>query len=859
MKRAKYFLFLVSSMLLVGCVGNPPDKSTTTETTEDKTTTTTTEYVPPTFSSEQFKDLSGKYFGHNNVINVTNEKTVIEGDLNLDLIPTKLEVKKVNISEEKTADITYVYYESIINPSTYCLHLSEDEKQVLVLEELKDGKYNEVLTFMPSIEFMAGCYSFDGSGDPFNLVLTFGDYYDSNIDAFTVGYGYTTSLFTTTYYAKTYKVNKDNTTKVMMDIYDFDEYLFYSFEVKKTENSIHLYDYSFSDDPSYVSDPAFMNTSLFTTKSENLITSIDVVNKNITFDTADAVGYEMVVRDDGSFMKTTYLNKEVLLQSTPYGVIFELEGVKEHYVFDDASGLDGEYKYRDITFDFDAIIETLTINGKNQEFTYVIYDNHKGIKTKINGNDAYFRANTSNVSIKANLNGEVVYFLNESEYLGKFNNAYVYINKDKVDAIEIDENLNVKYLGKEAKGYFVYTPTLNNPYVEFKINNDTYQFMILQENIGSYVLKQGDKTTPFFIKTLVESTYDQYTSHHQVEIVYNKEGLTYKGQKVDYSIEPYYVEYYFTYTYAMKFTLDNKTHILQLGLNGLINEYIVTNDGDKFITSYVNYDVYLGLIGTYTFNGKFGPESFTLTDDGHFYADTANDAGDGLEYGVEYTYNLSLKANADGTSTPIIAFYYPKLDTTIYLYKQGHALLAFNLKYVADYIFKYQGVYFTEAMDHAVYLVEDVLYVDGVKAEVNNIDHNNETTTFTCTVDNKATVVTFTINKDVKTVTLTQGELTYTATRYDFNVELFVGSYTHNDKTYEFKKVVDQLTQLSKYAFSDGFMNYDYVVCAYNGHVCVKISIFFDTFYLYLDGDVVKMDVVNNMLPPPPPPPLPPM
>lgn len=203
MKRAKCFLFLVSSMLLVGCANNPPNVSTSTETSEDKTTTTTTtEYVPPTFSNEQFKDLSGKYFGHNNVVNVTNEKTIIEGDLNLNLIPTKLEVKTVNISEDKTVDITYVYYESIINPSTYCLHLSEDEKQVLVLEELKDGEYNELLTFMPSIEFMAGCYSFDGSGDPFNLVLTFGDYYDSNIDAFTVGYGYTTGLFTTTYYAK---------------------------------------------------------------------------------------------------------------------------------------------------------------------------------------------------------------------------------------------------------------------------------------------------------------------------------------------------------------------------------------------------------------------------------------------------------------------------------------------------------------------------------------------------------------------------------------------------------------------------------------------------------------------------------
>lgn len=858
MKRAKYFLFLVSSMLLVGCVGNPPNVSTSTETSEDKTTTTTTtEYVPPTFSNEQFKDLSGKYFGHNNVVNVTNEKTIIEGDLNLNLIPTKLEVKTVNISEEKTADITYVYYESIINPSTYCLHLSEDEKQVLVLEELKDGEYNELLTFMPSIEFMAGCYSFDGSGDPFNLVLTFGDYYDSNIDAFTVGYGYTTGLFTTTYYAKTYKTVVNEKMEVMMDIYDFDEYLFYSFVAKKAENSIYLYDYSWSEDPSYVSDPAFMNTSLFTTKSESLITSIDVANKNITFDTVEAVNYEMVVRDDGSFMKTTYLNKEVFLQSTPYGVIFETEGVKEHYVFDDASGLNGEYKYRDITFNFDSVSETLTINEKTQDFTYAIYDNHKGIKTEINGNDAYFRANTLDVSIKANLNGEVVYFLNESAYLDKFNNSFVYINNNETGSIEIDENLNVKYLTKEVKGYFVYTPNLKNPYVEFEVDNVTYQFMILQENIGSYILKQGDKTTPFFVKTLVESTYDQYTSHHQVEIIYNEEGLTYKGQKVDYSIEPYYVEYYFTYTYAMKFTLDNQTHILQLGLNGLINEYIVTNEGDKFETSYVNYDVYLDLIGTYTFNGKFGPESFTLTDDGHFYADTANETGDGLDYNVEYDYNLSLRANSDGTSTPVIAFYYPKLDTTIYLYKEGHSLLAFNLKYVADYIFKYQGVYYDNTMSHAVYLVDDVLYVDGVKAEVSDIEHNNETATFTCTVDNKTTVVTFTTNEGAKSVTLTQDELTFTANHYDFNIELFVGSYTYNDKTYEFKKVVDPLTQLSKYAFSDGFMNYDYVVCAYNGHVCVKISVLFDTFYLYLDGDVVKMDVVNGMLPPPPPPPLP--
>lgn len=858
MKRAKCFLFLVSSMLLVGCANNPPNVSTSTETSEDKTTTTTTtEYVPPTFSNEQFKDLSGKYFGHNNVVNVTNEKTVIEGDLNLNLIPTKLEVKTVNISEDKTADITYVYYESIINPSTYCLHLSEDEKQVLVLEELKDGEYNELLTFMPSIEFMAGCYSFDGSGDPFNLVLTFGDYYDSNIDAFTVGYGYTTGLFTTTYYAKTYKTVVNEKMEVMMDIYDFDEYLFYSFVAKNTENSIYLYDYSWSEEPSYVSDPAFMNTSLFTTKSESLITSIDTANKNITFNTSEAVKYDMVVRKDGSFIKTTYLNEEVFLQSTPYGVIFETNGVKEHYVFDDASGLNGEYKYRDITFNFDSVSETLTINEKTQDFTYVIYDNHKGIKTEINGNDAYFRANTLDVSIKANLNGEVVYFLNESAYLDKFNNSFVYINNNETDSIEIDENLNVKYLTKEVKGYFVYTPTLKNPYVEFEVDNVTYQFMILQENIGSYILKQGDKTTPFFIKTLVESTYDQYTSHHQVEIVYNEEGLTYKGQKVDYSIEPYYVEYYFTYTYAMKFTLDNKTHILQFGLNGLINEYIVANEEDVFETSYVNYDVYLDLIGTYTFNGKFGPESFTLTDDGHFYADTANESGDGLDYNVEYDYNLSLRANSDGTSTPVIAFYYPKLDTTIYLYKEGHSLLAFNLKYVADYIFKYQGVYYDNTMSHAVYLVDDVLYVDGAKAEVSDIEHNNETTTFTCTVDNKTTVVTFTTNEGVKSVTLTQDELTFTANHYDFNIELFVGSYTYNDKTYEFKKVVDPLTQLSKYAFSDGFMNYDYVVCAYNGHVCIKISIFFDTFYLYLDGDVVKMDVVNGMLPPPPPPPLP--
>lgn len=498
-------------------------------------------------------------------------------------------------------------------------------------------------------------------------------------------------------------------------------------------------------------------------------------------------------------------------------------------------------------------MEELTINGENQKYTYVIYDNHKGISTKINDKDSYFRGYSLNVSIKANLGGEVVYFLNENEYITKFNNTFIHVSNGESTMLSIDVNLNVKYLNKETKGYFVYTPTLKNPFVEFEIDNVIYQFEILQENISSYILKQGDNVLPFFTKNVVESTYDQYTSHHQIDIVYDENGLIYKGKKVEYSIEPYYVEYYFTYVYSMKFTLDNKIHILQLGLNGLINEYITIGDEEFFETSYIPYDIYLDLIGTYTYEGKYGPESFTLTDDGHFYADTLNDSGDGLVYDVEYEYNLYIQSDNENSNVPVIAFYYPKLNTTVYLFKIGYNLVAFNLNYTIDYIFNFKGAYYSENNEHAIYLVDDILYIDGIKAEINEVSHSEFTTIFSCVVDGVDTIVTFLDENGAKTVNVKQGEINYSASIYNLDINVFAGTYTYNDKTYEFKIVTDPITGISKYAFSDGFINYDYVVCAHNGHIAIKISILFDTYYLYVDGDSVLLDVEQGMIPPPPP------
>lgn len=840
-------------MSLTSCNEIKPSSSQTPGSTTPNSSFTPTQPTAPDFSDYDLDVMDDyTYEGQLGEVTITNKKLTITKDgQSKDLIPTSIDEE---IQGDGDITRTVISFSKAFNDDDYKAYLSFDEKMVLILE-----KGDESYSFMPSIKSMNGAFFspyYEAEVSKYDLIYYISGDYSVDRDVFLVRQSTAAGSTLNSFYTKSYLKDVDGTVELIADYYDYtDNYLYESMMLVNNGSYIDLVNILSNNEVVFRSCPAFMNYNVFD-GSKTIDLSYDFDNKTVSFD-GDTYQIEGIVDEkEGSEYRITSGSKSYLVKPSAYGITFIDSSDKETFMpYEDYSSyLYGSFSYKDFNFSFNLDEETntnkLKINNVETSFSFDVYKNFKAIKVEYDGKTYHFVPYkddmASNYVIKGYVGEKELFLVNKSLYSNYFVNDFTYKSKTEKETLVVDKDLKITYQSKTVDSSILYVPSSDSTYLEFTMDSNTYQFKLFDTGIKAFELIKEDESKIFIPTSSFESLLGEYTTKYQIDLTIAADKLTYKGNEVDYEMKPYFIKDSFAYVIGLYFTIDNEEHLIEVGSNNAMVGGVFKNNVFTPNETFVPYNMFLDLVGTYEFNGAYGTEKIRITSDGKMYADSLNDTNNGLVE-KEYDYSLSITTYQEKKAVRV-AMKYSNL-TEVYFIKDGASLVSFNNRYAVDYIYNYNGVYANGDNSTVIYLTADQLYVNGSLTSYSSYESKDGVTTITTS----SSTFKFKEVDGIKKVEYNDETLN----SVDFDVTKFVKDYTTTSgTTYSFKAVVDPITKITSYVLSDGTTNYNYIITSYNNKIALKFSILSTTIYLYEDGGEYKIASESSI--PLPPPPLPP-
>lgn len=880
LKKRSLLLVLGLSFLLTGCQNNNPpdedinipgnpdnpedpgdDKPDNPENPGEENPGETEEPTPeePTFDVEDIMEFEGTYYGKN--------QTLIVGDNEVKLGTEVNPFSITNIKKEKLVSSTGLFTRTVAylkndDGKEYKMYYSPSSFYTLQLEEKTAEGYKLVNDFQPVNEQLQGAFNSYGDGSPYNLNLYFGSEFDNTYGVFKINYGnYNLSKSADTYYYVTYFGTVKGEKTFFFNIYDYyDNYDYGRYGLVSSNGVVGLYSYEY-DYLEYVSDTVNLSDSYFFEDGSEITLSADteantVVYNEVTYtysSSFDSNGQVITLKSEG--------NNDVTIRPDVYGATFTEGDVTKYGAYNETSCFENYvYGNKDVEFIFTQEWDgnyLLLVNGEETEFEFLISDKRKSIKFVLNGNTYVVSPEKFTVALKITNGDNVDYLVNESSYKSQFISEFINVVDGKKSVLSCDYNLTVTYgENKTADGYLYYVPGMKSPTLKYEVDGVTNELEILDEKNNIYSLKSGDTVATYFNKVNFDAGYGTYTHKFEKEIVFEDTTITYYGEKVNYTLVAEYNASSFSYDTKIEFVIGEVKHSLLYTSTLVLSEDVIENGKVVDSITYIQYEYFESLCGTYYFDGAYGPEKFKLTTDGHFYADTFNDETNQLEE-VEYDYRLTMNKNSStGQLEPVIGF--EALENFfVLLYQVNNGLISFNSIYVREDIFNLRGVYATSDESTVVYMVDNLVYVNGKEYNITNIEVLTDGIRFA----SEGLGNTFTFTNDGE-LTLNDGSLDLELAKVDFNPADYAGEY-HLDSdptlSIKFEAVTDIMTNVVSYKLRRGDTTLSYIVTSYEGHLALSFANGLSTYYLFKDGDTVVYVEDSGFLPPPPPPPPPPL
>lgn len=875
LKKRSLLLVLGLSFLLTGCQNNNPpdedinipgnpnnpedpgdDKPDNPENPGEENPGETEEPTPeePTFDVEDIMEFEGTYYDKN--------QTLIVGDNEVKLGTEVNPFSITNIKKEKLVSSTGLFTRTVAylkndDGKEYKMYYSPSSFYTLQLEEKTAEGYKLVNDFQPVNEQLQGAFNSYGDGSPYNLNLYFGSEFDNTYGVFKINYGnYNLSKSADTYYYVTYFGTVNGEKTFFFNIYDYyDNYDYGRYGLVSSNGVVGLYSYE-DDYLEYVSDTVNLSDSYFFEDGSEITLSADteantVVYNEVTYtysSSFDSNGQVITLKSEG--------HNDVTIRPDVYGATFTEGDVTKYGAYNETSCFENYvYGNKDVEFIFTQDLDgnyLLLVNGEETEFEFLISDKRKSIKFVLNGNTYVVSPEKFTVALKITNGDNVDYLVNESSYKSQFISEFINVVDGKKSVLSCDYNLTVTYgENKTADGYLYYVPGMKSPTLKYEVDGVTNELEILDENNNIYSLKSGDTVATYFNKVNFDAGYGTYTHKFEKEIVFEDTTITYYGEKVNYTLVAEYNASSFSYDTKIEFVIGEVKHSLLYTSTLVLSEDICDENGEVVdSTTYILYSYFESLVGTYYFDGAYGPEKFKLTSDGHFYADTLNKETNQLEE-VEYNYRLTMNMNyTTGELSPVIGFE-ALPNYFVLLYKVDNGVLSFNSVYTREDLFNVRGVYASSDCSTVLYMVNNVAYLNGTECTISNIKTLTDGIQFAL----DETMETITITNDGK-VTISNKTGESQLEKVDFDITEYVGDYTSQSSSgldVKFEEVVDPLTNLTTYKLKRGSTNFDYVVTSYNGHIALMFVDIFGKYYLYKNGDEIVYTEEGGMLPPPPP------
>ncbi len=836
--KKRFFYFLVASLLLAGCGSKGPEN-----------------LIPEGF----IENLDGQYFSADGSLNVSGDIVLFN---DLELKATKFQVETFDeLFDEETKAVEHAVTYLKNGKAKYRLYFKGENGfyQLQLEKETKDG-YDSVATFMPSIEEFTGAYT--GFGDSYegNIVYHIGNDFDFYRGYFNIGvYSKSIDMMNDVNYVESFVTFDESGIQKVISICDYaDNYEYYKVKLGTIDNQTGLIDVIYDSYLAFYHDPMYLTYPFYSNEGSVAASVINPSEKSITIGDV-TYSYESSVDEKGQVVTLTNGASTIETRPTQYGMTWSKDGTVIEYAFDSVMYLLGDYQYKDslysLTMNDDLTDYALSIDGQEKEITYALFNHQKAIKVSINSKDVYFTPYKTGIAIMASDGQDDLFYINEQAFLTIYNNSFVSKSFDDYETISIDSDFKVSYKSETAQGYLIYNPALEYPYLEFSLANKDYVLTILEAATGIAQLTEGNNSKDFFVESSVTDLYHSYTSHHETELIINKDSLSYYGEEnIKYELEAFYSTFSYSYVMAINFESESRNSKCQAFANeGLIAVDEIKGLLNAHTTIYIDVDYFAELVGEYYLDGTYGPEKFVLTSDGHFYADTLNSTNDGLIKDVEYEYSLKMTYDYYGGAYPTIVFYRDG-GQSLDLVKQNNALVVGgSLPYVADYLFEYNGVYILN--ESVIELRANALYVDGTQATISEVIANEDGSTSIKAMVNFISY-TYTFNQDDEgkyVVSDSDSENKYRQSNFDFDslVDEYTtdsGSYTVSFNYYLGSEIV------SGYSLSDGILTTStYSIVFYEGHLALKFTLGFDTVYVYASESGNVLEVAGSSLPPLPP------
>ncbi len=796
--------------------------------------------------------LKGNFNSGVGTLNISNDKITLAGEkLSFDYKYNKIKDEDLTSNEGKV-----LYFGE---NDLYRLYLNNIEFKQVVLEAKNEGTYEEVATFMPSIEEFSGAYfsplSENDPYDPSYTSIFIGNEFDSDREIYLANNSFISNQFNNLnsfFFTSGYTLFEGKLTKTINQ-YDYaDETLMGLFILGSDEGGSFLKPVN-EDFSLFKTATAPFNVKYWN-ESGKLEFAL-VKGKNET--TLDGVTYSISYAHDEKGILYTLTNGENKrsFRVTPLGIEEITSSGNVFYAIDgNEKYINGEFTSGDYKVKVDIENTKVTLNGQESTFKYVLKEKRKAIEVTFEGKTYTifaFKDDTSdNYVIRLVEEGNDHYLVNKDIYKGLFVGTHISKEFTKKETITIDENLTFTFNNSTKPVELEYEVKSDSAYIEFNDEKETYKFYLEDEALGAFVLSSESGEQYFLPEKQFERFKGEYTSKIVPNLAFEGDKLKFDGKTYDYRVDLVFE--------AKKFANYVNLTISEGAINttfvvdslGTIVEYKgTTNDGAlNFTTTYIKQEDANSLIGRYSLLTKYGEENFEFKEDGTLYVDQLNVNGSDIQENVKKEFTLSY-SSFNGKAVPTINFKHNNM--IIFLRKDGESLVTFDNYYVKDYIYRFNGYYSNS--EHALRLYQNTLTLDGTSYVIESSKKNDKKTT----IISGNTEFIFDSTTDKK-VTVKQGESSYDLSLSSFDPTKLNGATLEDSgTTYSVVTNENKTTGIKEVVLSDGFMTYKGKYVIHEGKEALEFSVMFDTLHAYLDGDKATLTKDSGGLLPPPPPPLP--
>lgn len=647
-------------------------------------------YITPT--DDELGVLKGTFNGGEGVLTVSNSRIALKGkELNFDLPINEIKDEDLKVNNGKV-----VYFGK---DNLYRLYLSDLYVKKPVLETKGENGYEEVGSFMPTIDEFAGSYFLPIYGEtnynPDYTSIFIGGEFDFDRQLYYSTFSFLNNKYNNlnTYYFNSGFREIEGKLVKTIDQYDYaDDTLIGSYLLGTKDDKKFL---QAADEVSsnFILGEAPFNISYFG-ENGNLNFIYDATKNTTTLDDKE---YTIAISSDekGALYTLTSGDTVRKFRATSFG-ISEIVGDKlVDYAFDgNEKYIAGEFTSSEFKASIDIENKKAVINGKEASFEYVLREKRKAIEVTIDEKTYTifgFKDDTAdNYVIRLQLDGVNYYLVNKELNTSLFVGTHVNKGFQQKEKIVIDENLQFTYNDTTKPVDLEYDVLSDSVFIQFEDQNQTFKFHLEDDALGAFILESETDEKVFLPEESLAKFDGSFTTKIQPELVFENEKATLNGKTYDYRIDLVFEQK--TFANYINLTISqgaiNRTFIMDS--LGTIAEYkgVKEDNGLNFTDTYIKESDANSLIGRYSLLTKYGEENFEFKEDGTFFADQLRANGQELQENVKKEFTLSY-SSFNSLSVPTINFVHE--STTIFLRKVGEALVTFDNYYSRDYIFKFNG------------------------------------------------------------------------------------------------------------------------------------------------------------------------